>query len=151
MTRLLKPYPLLLWVPAGSPSRGGDVVVYVGYKPAELAHSFLFRSCVYFCLCGPFNCIPFQKFSRQLSAFSLCSSGLISASLVLSTILFMKLSLSPDIILSGWLCLRHQLTNQLTQSTTMDYIRAGVNGPLAPSMKAYLIYVCRFSHTAHQT
>ena len=49
------------------------------HKPTELAHSFLFCSCVCFCLYGPFNCISFHKFSRQLSAFSLCSSGLISA------------------------------------------------------------------------
>ena len=27
------------------------------YVPTELAHSFLFCSCVYFCLCDPFNCI----------------------------------------------------------------------------------------------
>ena len=33
-----------------------------------------------------FNCVSFYKFSRQLSAFSLCSSGLISAVLVLSNI-----------------------------------------------------------------
>ena len=72
------------------------------HKPTKLAHSFLFCSCVCFCLYGPFNCISFHKFSWQLSAFSLCSSGLISALLVLSTIyLFMKVSLSPDIILCG--------------------------------------------------
>ena len=35
---------------------------------------------------GPFNCISFHKFSRQLPAFSLCSSGLISALPVLSAI-----------------------------------------------------------------
>ena len=51
-------------------------------KPTELAHSFLFCSCVYFYLYGPFNRISFHKFSRQLSAFSLCSSGLNSALLV---------------------------------------------------------------------
>ena len=51
------------------------------HKPTELAHSFLFCSCAYFCL--SFNCISFHKFSRQLPAFSLCSSGLISALLVL--------------------------------------------------------------------
>ena len=57
-----------------------------------------------FCLHGPFNCISFHKFSRQLSVFSFCSSGLISALLVLSTeYLFMKVSLSPDIIPSGCL------------------------------------------------
>ena len=53
-------------VPVGSPSRGGDVTAYVLHKPTELAHSFLYCSCVYFCLYGPFNCISFYKFSRQL-------------------------------------------------------------------------------------
>ena len=49
---------------------------------------------------------------RQLSTFSLCFSGLVSALLVLSTIcLFMKVSLYPDIILCVWLGLKHQLTN----------------------------------------
>ena len=68
------------------------------HEPTELAHSFLFCSCVYFGLYGPFNCILFHKCSRQLSAFSLCSSGLISASLFLSAVyLFMKVSFSPDI------------------------------------------------------
>ena len=56
-------------VPAGSPSRGGDVTVCVCHKPAELAHSFLFCSCVCFCLYGPFNCISFHQFSQQLSVF----------------------------------------------------------------------------------
>ena len=106
----------LMWlphvrVPVGSPSPGGDVTVCVRHKPTELAHSFLFSSCVYFCLYGPFNCISFHKFSRQLSAFQLCSSGLIFAWLVLSTLyLFMKVSLSPGIIHSGWLGSKHQLT-----------------------------------------
>ena len=98
-------------VPVGSPSRGGDVTVYVWHKPTELAHSFLFCSCVYFCLYGPFNCISFHKFSRQLSAFSLCSSTLISALLVLLTIyVLLKVSFSPDIILRGWLGSKLQLT-----------------------------------------
>ena len=70
------------------------------HKPAKLAHSFLFCSCICFCLYGPFNSISFHKVSRQLFAFSLRSSGLISALLILSTIDFcMKVSLSPDIIL----------------------------------------------------
>ena len=56
------------------------------HKPVELAHSLLFYSCVFFCLYGPFSCISFLKFSQQLSPFSLCSSGLITALLVLSTI-----------------------------------------------------------------
>ena len=72
----------------------------------------LFCSCVCFCLYGPFNYISFHKFSKQLIAFSPCSSGFISALLVLSTIyLFMRVSLSPDIIFCGWRGLKRQLTN----------------------------------------
>ena len=52
--------------------------------------------------CVSFNRISFHKFSEQLIAFSLCSSSLISAFLVLSTVyLVMKVSFSPDIILGG--------------------------------------------------
>ena len=36
------------------------------HTSAELAHSFLLRSCVCFCLYGPFNCISFHKFFKQL-------------------------------------------------------------------------------------
>ena len=39
----------------------------------------IFCSCVYVCPYGSFNCISFRKVSQQLSAFSLYSSGLISA------------------------------------------------------------------------
>ena len=53
------------------------------HKPAELAHSYLLCSCVYFCLYVPFNYFSFHKSSRQLSVFSLCSSGLNFALLVL--------------------------------------------------------------------
>ena len=98
-------------VPEGSPSCDGDVTVYVWHKPTELANSFLFCSCVYFCLYGLFICILFHKFSRQLSAFSFCSSGLLSALLVFSTIyLLAKVSFSLDIISSDWLGSKHQLT-----------------------------------------
>ena len=48
-------------------------------KPTELAHSYLFCSCVYLCLYGPFNCISFHEVSWQLFVFLLCSSSLISA------------------------------------------------------------------------
>ena len=66
-------------IPTGSPSRGGDVAVDVKdvNKPTELAHSFLFCSCVCSCLYGPFKCISFHRLFQQLSAFSLCSSGVI--------------------------------------------------------------------------
>ena len=81
-------------------------------KPTELAHSFLFCSCVCFCLYGLFECISFHKFCWQLSAFSLCSSGHISALVAPLTInLFRKVSFGPDIVLCGWLGLKHLLIN----------------------------------------
>ena len=90
------------------------------HKPTELAYSFLFCSCIFFFLYDPFNCISFHKLSQQLSVFSLCSSGLISGLLVLSTVyLFRKVSFSPDIMSSGWLGSKHQITNLLmTTSVT---------------------------------
>ena len=48
-----------------------------------------------------FNCISFHKFSRQLSAFSLCSSGLISTLLVLSTI-YIFLWTSPSALIKSF-------------------------------------------------
>ena len=105
----------------GSPSRGGDVAVYVLRinQPSLPTPFFLL---VFLCsvlvsvfgFYGPFSCISFHKFSRQLSTFSLCSSGLIShALLVLSTMyLLIKVSLSPDIILLWLIGLK--ATNYLT-------------------------------------
>ena len=61
--------------------------------------------CNVVCFYGPFNCISFHKSSRQLSAFSLCSSCLISALLVV--IYIMKVLPSPDIMRSGWLGSKH--------------------------------------------
>ena len=98
---------LFVRVPTCLPSRGGDVMVY-----AFDIKWLLFCSCACLCLYGPFNCISFHEFSQQLSAFSLCSSSLISVLLVLSTkSLIVKVSFSPDIIRSGWLGWKHQLTN----------------------------------------
>ena len=67
---------------------------------------------------GPFNCISFHKFSQQFYVFSLCSSGLISVLLVLSTLyFFMTVSLSPDIIPSNWLGSKHWTTNIVQDAT----------------------------------
>ena len=60
---------LLTLCRASWPSRAVDAMFYVWHKPNELAHSFLFCSCVCFRLYDPFNCILFHKFSRQLSIF----------------------------------------------------------------------------------
>ena len=83
----------------GSPSRGGDVTVHVWQKPTELVHSLLFPSCAYFCLYGLFNCISFRKFSRQLRFLTQFFRS------------YLSLTVSPDVILCGWLGLKHQLTN----------------------------------------
>ena len=85
--------------------------LYLGHKPNELAHFLFILFLCLFLSYGPFNFISFHKFSRQMSVLSLCSSGLISALLVLSTICrFMKVFFSPDTITSGSLGSKHQLT-----------------------------------------
>ena len=73
-------------------------------------HSFLVSVSVFMALSTVFHSIHSPD---KLSAFSLSSCGLISALLILSTIcLFMKVSHSPDVILCGWLGLKHQLTTR---------------------------------------
>ena len=81
-------HALILLVPAGSPSHGGDVAVYVFNISQPSLPTPFYSVLVCFCLYGPLKCISFHIFSRQLSAFSFCSSSLISALLVLSTIYF---------------------------------------------------------------
>ena len=100
-------------VPTGSPSRGGDVMVYVfDINQPSLPTPFTLFMCLFLSLWLFQLYFSFHKSSRQMSAFSHCSSSLISALLVLSTTyLFMKVSFSPDIILCGWLGLKHQLNN----------------------------------------
>ena len=58
----------------------------------SLQYLFILFVCLFLSY-GPFNCISFHKFSRQLSAFSLCSSSLDSACISLY-----ESFLSPDII-----------------------------------------------------
>ena len=77
------------------PLRYLDIVGMFGINQPSLPTPFFFFlfssffcACVCFCLYGPFNCISCNKLSKQLSAFSLCSSGLISAVLVLSAFFF---------------------------------------------------------------
>ena len=78
------------------------------HELTELAHYFsvLFLFCL--CLYGPFNCISLNKSSRQFCTFSLCTSRLVSAFLVLSTTYLSYESLpTSDIIHSGWLSSKH--------------------------------------------
>ena len=89
-------------VPTGPPSRDGDVAAYVfNISQPSLPtpfYSVLVSVSVFMALSTVFHSIN----SPDNSAFSLCSSGLIFALLVLSTVyLFVKVSLSPDIILCG--------------------------------------------------
>ena len=85
------------------------------HKPTELAHSFFFLLflCLFLSL-WPFQmCFIPSILPTTISAFSLCSFGLISALLVLlARYFFTKVPFSPDIILCGWLGLKqHELTN----------------------------------------
>ena len=91
----------IFWVPASSPSRGGDVAVYAFdmnqpslptpfYSVFVSVSAFMALSTVFHSINSPDN----------FPAFSLCCSRLISAILVLSPLyLFVKVSYSPDIIL----------------------------------------------------
>ena len=102
-------------VSEGSPSHGGDAAVYVfDINQASLStpvHCILVSISVFMALSTVFHSI----ISPDNSVFSFCSSGLISASLVLSTMhLFTKVSFSPNIFLYGWLGLKLQLPNSLT-------------------------------------
>ena len=96
----------------GSPSSGGDVAVYVlDINQPSLPtpfYSVLVSVSVFMALSTVFHSMN----SPDNSPLSHCSSGLISALLVLSTIyLFTKVFLSPDIILCGCMGLKHQLTS----------------------------------------
>ena len=76
---------------AGSPSRGGDVKVYVlDINQPSLPTPFTLFLCLSLSY-GPFTCISFHKFSRQLSVFSLSSPSLIS------TLFFNYISLSKSL------------------------------------------------------
>ena len=82
------------------------------HKPTEFAHSFLFCSCDYFCVYGPFNCILFHKSSRQFSA----SNPVLPVSFLpyWSVNSLYESLLSPAVICSGWLRWKHRLTNKFS-------------------------------------
>ena len=80
---------------------GGDVTVSVLDITNRACPHLLLRSCFYICLYDLFNCILFRKSSRQLSVFSLCSSDLISALLVLVTIHLFEIHSSEEALPIG--------------------------------------------------
>ena len=109
-------------VPVGSPSHGGDVTVYaLDINQLNLPRPYHLFLCLFLSL-WPFQLYSFHKSSWLLSALSFCSSSLMSALLVFSTMyLFMKVSLSPDTILCGWLGLKHYLTHNYICSVPLFF------------------------------
>ena len=100
-------------------------------KPTELAHSVLLFLCLFMSIIMALSTV-FHSINSpwQLSAFSLCSSRLISTLLVLSTVyICVKLSFSPDTILCGWLGLQHQLNDYFTSAVPHDEIHALKRAP----------------------
>ena len=82
------------------------------HKPAELAHSCLFCSCVYFCLYGLFNCISFHLILPTTLLFlTLFFRSYFCLIGPFNHFFYIKVSVSADIILCGWLGLKHQQTN----------------------------------------
>ena len=78
------------------------------HKPTELAHSFIFCSCVYFCLYDPFSCILFiNSHNKSLLSHSVLPMLFLPYWSFQLYIFFMKVSFSPDIMLCGWLGLKH--------------------------------------------
>ena len=67
------PLPRPVPVPAGSPSRGGDVAVYVFVinQPSLPIPFFKFCSCVYFCLFDPYSCISSHNLPTTLHFLTL--------------------------------------------------------------------------------
>ena len=98
-------------VPAGLPSRGRDVVVYVKDINQRSLPTPFNSVLVSVSVFRAFSTVFHSMNSPDNSPFS-HSSGLIAALLVLSTIcLFMEVSFSPDIIPSGCLGSKRLLTN----------------------------------------
>ena len=99
-------------VPAGSPSRGGDVTVYVlDISQPSLPTPFILFLYLFLSL-WPFQLYFIPLILPTTLRFLILFFRSYLCLLILSTLyLFMKVSLSPDIILSGWLGSKHQLTN----------------------------------------
>ena len=101
-------------VPTGSPSRGGDVVVYIfDINQPSLPtpfHSVLVSVSVCMALQTVFHSM---NSPRQLFAFSLFFRSYIGLVGPFNYIFLHKVSFNPDVVLCGWLGLKHQLTNSL--------------------------------------
>ena len=93
----------------------GCCTFYFWHKPTTFAHSvFILFLCLFLSL-WPFQLYFIPHILLTLSAFLLCSSGLISSFLVLSTVyFFMKVSFGPDIIT--------QSTNWLTNPDILFFV-----------------------------
>ena len=108
------------------------------HKPTELAHSFLFCSCVYFCLMVLSAVFHFIKSpDNSLLSHSVLPVLFLPAWSFQLYISLWKVSFSPDIILCGWLGLKHQLTNQLINSRFGKCPMHEKFGSLSPGKASY--------------
>ena len=100
-------------VPTGSPSHGGDVAVYVfDINQPSLPTPFYFvlvSASVFMALSTVFHSI--NSSDNSLLSDSVLPVLFLPCWPFHRQYLFMKVSFSPDVILSGWLGLKHQLTN----------------------------------------
>ena len=70
MSACLSPLPLSASAHGLTFTWWGCCGLCLWHKPTELVHSFIFCSCVSFCLYGSFKCISLHEFFRQLSLLS---------------------------------------------------------------------------------
>ena len=125
-------FSYITWVPKGSPSRGGDVAVYVfdikTNRAWPLPFSFILFLCLFLSL-WPFQLYFIPKILPTTLRFLTLFFQLISALLILSGIyIFMKVSLSLDIFLCGWLGFKYQLSAWFQGLETT--VRTNTIGPL---------------------
>ena len=111
-------------VPAGSPSRDGDATIYVFdiNQPSlpTLFHSVLGSVSVFMALSAVSRSINSPDNSPLSHSVLLLVLFLAYRSFQLHH-LFMKVSLSPNVILCGWLGLKHQLTNLLSTKQIISF------------------------------
>ena len=114
---------------------------------SELTHSFLsvhVSVSIFMALSTLFHSIN----SPNNSVLSLCSAGLISALLLLSTVyFFMKVFFSPDVILGCWLGSKYQLSNYLTMIVMGNYfLRVFLLSIPTPFLQTLSLGTTRFIH-----
>ena len=125
--RSLKELTFLKYVPAGSPSRGANVAIYVFDKnqpslPTPF-YSVLVSVSVFVALSTAFHSMNSPDNSPlSHSVLPVLFLPYCSFQLYIYIYIFMKVSFSPDIIICGWLGLKHQLTNKLIIIIIIEWV-----------------------------